>query len=100
VGTYIFIDKGMYGLLQAGRIANYLLMKRLAPHGYHSVEHTHGLWRHETRPVTFTLVVDDFGVKYLGREHANHLLNTLKKNYEVTEDWEGNMYCGISLDWD
>jgi hypothetical protein len=84
--AYICIDKGMYGLPQAGRLANDLLIKRLAPHGYHPVEHTHGVWPHETMPVTFTLIVDDFGVKYVGREHANHLINTLKKYYEVTED--------------
>jgi hypothetical protein len=45
-------------------------------------------------------VVDDFGIKYSGKEIANHLLNALKENYEVTEDWAGKLYCGISLDWD
>jgi hypothetical protein len=78
--VYIRIDKDLYGLPQAGRLANGLLIKRLAPHGYHPVEHhTYGLWHQEIRPVAFTLVVDDFGAKYVGREHANHLLNTLKK---------------------
>jgi hypothetical protein len=73
---------------------------RPAPHGYHHVEHTHGLWHHKTRPITFTLVVDDFGVKYVGKEHADHLLNALKKHYEVTEDCEGKLYCGTLLEWD
>jgi hypothetical protein len=27
-------------------------------------------------------------------------LNTLKQHYEVTEDWEGKLYCGILLKWD
>jgi hypothetical protein len=98
--VYIRIDKGMYGLPQAGRLANYLLVKRLAPHGYHPVGHTHGLWRHITRPFTFTLVVDNFGVKYVDKDNVDHLLNALKKNYEVTEDWERKLYCGISLKWD
>jgi hypothetical protein len=31
--VYIRIDKGMYGLLQAGRLANNLLVTWLAPHG-------------------------------------------------------------------
>jgi hypothetical protein len=61
---------------------------------------THGLWRHKTRHITFTLVVDDFGVKYVGKEHADHLLNALKQHYEVTEDYEGKLYCGIFLKWD
>jgi hypothetical protein len=90
----------MYGLPQAGRLANNLLVKRRAPHGYHPVEHTHGMWSHTTRPVTFTIVFDDFGVKYVGKDNVDYLLNALKENYEVTEDWEGKLYCGISLKWD
>jgi hypothetical protein len=41
--------------------------------------HTHGLWKHDTRPISFSLVVDDFGVKYVGREHAEHLMECIKK---------------------
>ena len=52
-----------------------------------------------TRPVAFSLVVNDFGVKYVGREHANHLVNATKKHYPLSEDWEGALYCGISLEW-
>jgi endonuclease I len=57
------------------------------------------LWRHDTKPVTFTLVVDDFGIKYSGKENADHLLDALKESYEVTKDWAGKLYCGIPLDW-
>ncbi|KAL7474966.1 hypothetical protein ACHAW6_000903 [Cyclotella cf. meneghiniana] len=32
-----------------------------------------GFWKHQTRPIQFTLVVDNFGVQYIGREHAEHL---------------------------
>jgi hypothetical protein len=45
-------------------------------------------------------VVDNFGVKYIGKENINHLLNALKQHYEVTEDWEGKLHCGILLKWD
>ena len=38
-----------------------------------------GFWRHRTRPITFSLVVDNFGVKYVGKEHADHLINCLKE---------------------
>jgi hypothetical protein len=98
--VYIQIDKGIYRLPQAGRLANDLLVKRLAPHGYHPVTHTHSLWKHDTRSITFTLVVDDFGIKYVGKDHEDHLLNALKQDYEVTVDWTGGLYCGINLDWD
>jgi hypothetical protein len=60
--VYIEIRKGMYGLKQAGLLANQLLQTRLAPFGYYPARHTPGLWLHETRPISFTLVVDDFAV--------------------------------------
>jgi hypothetical protein len=62
--------------------------------------HTHGLWTHKWRPVKFSLVVDDFGVMYVGREHAEHLKAALEENYEISTDWEGALYCGIKLTWD
>ena len=72
----------------------------MAPSGYYEVAHTPGLWRHVTKPVQFTLVVDDFGVKYVGKENAEHLIRTIKQaGYELFEDWAGTLYCGITLDW-
>jgi hypothetical protein len=50
--------------------------------------------------IQFTLVVDNFGIKYVGKEHANHLLSTLKEHYTINIDWEGKLYCGIILTWD
>jgi hypothetical protein len=96
---YMEIRKGMYGLPQAGILANQLLRKRIKPHGYYEVPNTPGLWKHETRPTTFTLVVDDFGIKYVGDEHAQHLIDTLSKYYTVETDWTGGLYCGITLEW-
>ena len=52
------------------------------------------------RLVTFTLVVDDFGVKFVGKRHAQHLENTLKRWHDITVDWTGEKYVGISLKWD
>jgi hypothetical protein len=61
--VYIEIQKGMYGLPQAAILAKELLQRNLAKDGYWPTTHTHGLWRHDTRPISFSLVVDDFGVK-------------------------------------
>jgi hypothetical protein len=61
--VYIKIQKGLYGLPQAGILANELLQRNLAKDGYRPTQHTHGLWKHDTRPVSLSLVVDDFGVK-------------------------------------
>ena len=97
--VYLEIRKAIYGLPQAGILANKLLRSRLAPDGYYKVAHTPGLWRHVTRPVQFTLCVDDFGVKYVGKENSDHLINTINKHYTCSEEWTGTLYCGITLDW-
>ena len=57
-------------------------------------------WKHYNRSISFTLIIDDFGVNYVGKENADHLINILKEHYEVAEDWEGTKYCGITMDWD
>ena len=72
---YIAVSKGMYGLL--------------GKHGYKQSKLIDGFWTHEWRPIQFALVVDDFGVKYCGKEHAEHLMSVLREHYQVTEDWEG-----------
>jgi hypothetical protein len=84
--VYLEISKGMYGLKQAGLLANQLLQQRLDPYGYYPTQHTPGLWMHKTRPVSFTLIVDDFAVKYVGQENAYHLRNALLRHYEITTD--------------
>jgi hypothetical protein len=95
------VDKGMYGLPQAGMLANKLLKERLDKHGYHETIHTPGLWRHKTCPIMFALVVNNFGIQYVGKQHADHLIAALKQDYEaVTIDWKGNLFCGVTLEWD
>jgi hypothetical protein len=72
------------------------------PHDYYKCANTPSLRKHKTRPVSFTLVVDDFGIKYVGKEHVDHLIWCIKQKYELTKDWTGDLYlyCGIKLDWD
>jgi hypothetical protein len=97
---YMEIRKGMYGLPQAGILANKLLKERLAHHGYFEQPHTPRLWKHVSRPVWFNLCVDDFGIKYIGKEHLQHLYDALRKEtYDIVEDLDGNLYCGITLKW-
>ena len=90
----------MYGLPQAGIIAKNLLTERLEPKGYYQCRHTPGLWRHKWIPILFSLVVDDFGIKYVRKGHANHLIATIEENYEFSTDWGGTLYCGITINWD
>jgi hypothetical protein len=98
--VYIEIRKGMYGLKHAGLLVNQLLQTRLEPFGYYPALHTPGLWLHKTWPISFTLVVDDFAVKYVGKQHAEHLRNALVRTYELTADWNATVYSGMTLGWD
>jgi hypothetical protein len=98
--VYIEVHKGMYGLPQAGILANQLPARHLGVHGYHQTKFTPGLWRHVTHTIQFTLAVDDFGVQYVGQEHAQHLIDALEQVYTVSKDWTGGLYCGITLNWE
>jgi hypothetical protein len=97
--VYIRAKRGMYSLPQAGLLANKLLNKPLNKHGYRQSKLVPGLWKHDTRPIQFTLVVD-FGMKYVSKEHAQHLKNALEEHYNLTCNWTGKQYIRITLDWD
>ena len=90
----------MYGLPQSGLLANKLLEKRLNKRGYQQSKLVFGLWKQDWRPIQFTIVVDNFGVKYVGGKHALHLKQTLEENYKIMTEWEGTRYIGITLYWD
>ena len=94
--VYMRIQKGMYGLPQAGILAHQLLEQRLNEHGYRQSQITPGLWKHDVRPISFTLCVDNFGVKYTGHEHAEHLTNVLNKP-GMERDTSGWTSTGITL---
>ena len=55
-------NKGMYGLPQAGLLAQQLLLQHLAMHGYHQTD-TSCLFRHESNGAVFSLVVQRFQSK-------------------------------------
>eukprot|EP00804_Cyclotella_cryptica_P017098 CCRYP_003348-RA/>CCRYP_003348-RA protein AED:0.29 eAED:0.29 QI:0/0/0/1/1/1/2/0/539 len=80
--VFVRIQKGMYGLPQAGIIAQQLLEQLLHAKGYHQSKINPGFWTHNWRPIYFALCVDDFG------------------HYEISTDWEGRRYIGLTLHWD
>ncbi len=97
--VYCEIQKEMYSLPQAGIIAQQLLEKQLQKHGYCQCVTPPGLWKHNTWPISFTLVVDNFGVRYVGKENAQHLLDTVRQFYKCLCDWDGKQYCGLTIKW-
>jgi hypothetical protein len=100
VNDKAMVTKALYGIPQAGRLSQERLIPHLAQHGYTLCKNTPCLFRHVSRPVSFTLVVDDFGVAYKTREDAEHLATTLRKLYSITTDWSGTKYVGLSLEFD
>jgi hypothetical protein len=94
------VQRGMYGLPQTGIIAQELLTKRLHKAGYRQSKITPGYWHHDCCPISFTFVVDNFGMKYIYKNDVKYLISILKQDYEIHTDWEGTQYLGLTLDWD
>jgi hypothetical protein len=97
--VYIEIQKGMYGLPQAGILTNQLLKNHLATKGYYQCQHTPGLWSHIWQNTMFCLVVNDFGIKVTNVHDMDHLINGLKEHYTVAIDTKGSLFCVIHLTW-
>ena len=98
--VYAKINKALYGLKESGRIANEDIVDHLALHGYHESEYTCGLFKHHNRNITFTLVVDDFGIKWTKKADLDHLLSILELKYKMKVDMDAKQYVGIDLQWD
>ena len=76
------------------------LEERLNKVGYYQCPTTPGLWRHKWRPILFCLIVDNFGIEYVDKRHADHLRNILLEHYEITQDWSSSRFSVIDLTWD
>ena len=98
--VYVEVRRGIYGLPQAGLLAQEQLSESLEEHGYYQSKMVPGLWHHRIRPSTFTLVIDGFGLKYTYEADAQHLMSVLKQHYDITEDWKDERYIGMHLQWD
>ena len=62
---------------------------------------TEGLFHHKIRDISFTLVVDDLGIKDINKDDADHLNSIIREKYKYNVvDSEAKKYIGIHLDWD
>ena len=97
--VYFNILKDMYGLPQTGKLANGFLTSHLNDDAYDHIPNTPGIWWHKWWPVMFSLVVNNFGTKYV------------KKNMRATSSPRWNIptrspptgmkkICGIDISWD
>jgi len=56
---------------------------------YKQSTNTPGLWTHAWHPNQCSLVVEDFGVKYMGEENRKYLIDTLEEFYTISKDEKG-----------
>ena len=76
----------MLGLKQAGIIAHNRLKEYLMKYDDFPYHLTLFLWKNKHLLISFTLVIDDLGIKYVKKEIAEYLLATLRKQYEISTD--------------
>ena len=75
----------MCRLKQAGKLAHKDIKSYLKSYQHHPVPFTPGLWIHKPTNLTFTLIVDDFRVKFTNVPQAKHLIDALEtKCYLLT----------------
>ena len=93
----------MHGLPHASILAQELLSNSLGAHGYTQSKIVLGLGMHALQLIHVDLLVDNLVVKYIGTEHAVHLMSALKQHYNVCKDWKGEKFIGLvkctSLCW-
>ena len=78
---YVRVEKLMYGLVQAGIISQTALKEHIRTFGYEPAPITPVLWLHNKNGIIFTLVDDNFGIKYQRKEDALHLIHALQEKY-------------------
>ena len=78
VKVNIAIWKVMYGLSQSERIEHERFKNHLEKHRYQPIEFTPGIWNHKSSPISFTIIVDDFGIKCVGKKHTNNIIEAMQ----------------------
>jgi hypothetical protein len=96
---YFRLDKCLYGHAVAGRLSNQELVKLLKEAGYHESDLVPCLFKHETRKITFSLIVDDLGVKHTNHEDIQHLIDSISPRWKVKHNASGDKYIGMNLKW-
>ena len=95
------VDKCMYGLPQSGYLSNKHLVAHLATAGYKEDDNVPCLFTHDVSGLQFSLVVDDFGIKYYAMADLQHLISTIEAGgWKCKLDLTGSKYIGVTLAWD
>ena len=95
--VYVEVTGALYGMKQAGYLANNDIVEHLANNGYTQLPNTPCLFRHHTDDIEFSLITDDFGVRYGTKAAADKLLEVMSRKYKMTHDWSGSKYAGFDI---
>ena len=95
--AYVEVTGALYGMKQAGYLANKDIVEHLANNGYTQQPNTPCLFSHVTDDIEFSLITDDFGVRYGNKAAADKLLSVMSSKYTMTHDWSGNKYAGFDI---
>ena len=95
--AHVEVTGALYGMKQAGYLANNDIVEHLANNGYTQLPNTPCLFRHHTDDIEFTLITDDFGVRYGSKAAADKLLEVMSRKYKMTHDWSGSKYAGFDI---
>jgi hypothetical protein len=97
--VYYEISKDIYGLPKASVLVNNDLIIPLQNHGYVQSPNTTDFFTHQTRLISFCLVVDDFCVQIIVEEHTKHHIKVFQKKNTIAIVWPGDLYDGLYLYW-
>ena len=100
-GIYVQVNKGMYGIPDSGRLAKDRLDILLDGAGFYQTPSTPCLYRHKTRKICFSLIVDDFFIVHTKDEDRDYLFETLRTMYTLkTNTAQTLKYVGITISKD
>ena len=95
------VTGNMPGHPAAGRLAKSELVAVLKRGGYHEHPDVPCLFESPLTKLSFTLLTDDFGIKYTDISHVDALKDCLTRaGYKFTFDPEGAVYNGMRLQFD
>ena len=95
--VYCKTKKGMHVLNQAARITYDALVKNLKTEGYSPDKYCPNIWVHESDNCCLCMIF--FGMQCLNKDNADHLIQTLQKNYKIIIDQTGAIFCGLNIYW-
>ena len=96
---YFKVVKCLYGHPASGRLSFLKLKGILEEGGFYEDLEVDCLFKHRTRNIMFTLIVDDMGIKYAKQEDLDYLVSIIEPHWKLKVDLTGSKFIGMHLAW-